>query len=274
MATNAGLVRFDGVAFTTFNALAYSGLASDRVTELVLDGDRLWVGTREGISYVEDGQLFRAEEYTGTTAGMMSAPGGGLWIGNEDIPLQSTAGSTEPLEALNAAAQSVPMFPLICRDGSIWASDGDIGRLLRWDPVGKRINDLHGHVAGDACLKELTSRLQGVPRRALDLVARYGGEEFAIVLPDTDNPGALTIARRVWSVIRDQPFDLGKGLVIDVTVSVGVVSVVPTQTTEPRDLVTGADRALYQANKSGRDRIDVEIAATEPDANSSDGDGN
>jgi len=122
----------------------------------------------------------------------------------------------------------------------------------------KRINDRYGHVAGDACLTQLAKRLQGVPRRALDLVARYGGEEFAIVLPDTDRAGAVTLARRLWSAIRDEPFDLGRGIEIDVTVSIGIASVVPGDSTETRDLVATADLALYRAKQEGRDRIETE----------------
>jgi diguanylate cyclase (GGDEF)-like protein len=119
----------------------------------------------------------------------------------------------------------------------------------------KTLNDRCGHLAGDSCLREIAQRLADRCPRSLDLVARYGGEEFAVLLPDTDAEGAMQVARRLWEVIREQPFEVGDVLSIDLTISVGVATRRPADGQRTRDLVAAADRALYRAKESGRDQV-------------------
>ena len=119
----------------------------------------------------------------------------------------------------------------------------------------KALNDRYGHPTGDACLQQIAARLQGCCRRSLDVVARYGGEEFAVLLPDADPEGALRVARELWSAIRDAPLDVGSGRSVKAAVSVGVATRRPDEGLEPRDLVAAADRALYRAKESGRDKV-------------------
>jgi len=119
----------------------------------------------------------------------------------------------------------------------------------------KRINDRHGHDAGDDALREVAERLRKAVRE-VDVVARYGGEEFLLVLPSTNFSGALSVAERVWRAIGGEKFVLG-GASERITASVGV-AVYPSRDIKTKEqLLKAADRALYQAKHEGRDRICV-----------------
>ncbi len=115
----------------------------------------------------------------------------------------------------------------------------------------KRINDERGHQAGDVALQQLARLIQQVPARANDAAFRFGGEEFAIVLTQTDKASALTKAETLRRVTEESAFlDTGSQL----TVSVGVANF-PDDGMELAQLVTCADRALYQAKNAGRNRV-------------------
>ncbi len=116
----------------------------------------------------------------------------------------------------------------------------------------KRINDTHGHLAGDCVLAQAAQRLV-TQARALDTVARTGGEEFMVLIPQTDAAGAHVAAQRLRAAIGDVPFDLG-GTPRSVTASIGLV-VVDVQDADLTQLLQRADRALYQAKAGGRDRV-------------------
>ncbi len=117
----------------------------------------------------------------------------------------------------------------------------------------KRINDTYGHARGDEVLRELASRL-AEEIREVDVLARYGGEEFVLVLPETGEHGAVTLAERICTAVRRQPFTAGESTVpLRVTVSIGVATF-PEHGHTPATLMRHADEALYAAKGEGRDR--------------------
>ena len=116
----------------------------------------------------------------------------------------------------------------------------------------KRVNDTHGHPTGDEVLSRV-GRLLRASARNLDLPARYGGEEFAVLLYDTDLPGALSFAERFRANLRQLKVSAPTGATVQVSASVGVA--VGSDLVDPDALVDAADRALYRAKSEGRDRL-------------------
>ena len=115
----------------------------------------------------------------------------------------------------------------------------------------KRINDHHGHAAGDAVLRAVA----GVMRDGIvsgETAVRWGGEEFLLVLPDCDAAGALARAERLRLALSASPVDAG-GQRHGVTASLGCAILGPGET--PEALVARADEALYAAKAAGRDRV-------------------
>jgi diguanylate cyclase (GGDEF)-like protein len=123
----------------------------------------------------------------------------------------------------------------------------------------KAYNDRYGHLQGDACLRQIAHALVSTVRRAGDIVARYGGEEFSVVLPGTAHQGAVRVAEQLRAGIEalQLPNDAST-TGPHVTISVGVATIVPQQGISPQTIVAGADRALYQAKRAGRNRVEVD----------------
>lgn len=118
----------------------------------------------------------------------------------------------------------------------------------------KRVNDTHGHAAGDAVLREVAAR-SSRHVRAFDLVARYGGEEFVVVLPETPLPVATMVAERLRAVIAEKPIAVaGIATELSVTISIGVAATRDTSETMA-SLLQRADEALYAAKAEGRNRV-------------------
>jgi diguanylate cyclase (GGDEF)-like protein len=120
----------------------------------------------------------------------------------------------------------------------------------------KSYNDTYGHQLGDDCLCAIATSIAANARRPSDLVARYGGEEFVILLPNTDLPGAIEVAQSMRSQVHRLRIPHRSSEVrAFVTMSFGAASAIPTETTTAEELLELADQALYQAKRSGRDRI-------------------
>ncbi|MET0411010.1 MAG: GGDEF domain-containing protein, partial [Polyangiaceae bacterium] len=118
----------------------------------------------------------------------------------------------------------------------------------------KKLNDTHGHQAGDAVLKGVAEVVQSTVRSE-DVFARYGGEEFAVIARGISQRSAHVLAERVRMAIEDHTTNF-KGVAIRATVSVGVIHVPSTaQVPNPASLVASADACLYEAKHQGRNRV-------------------
>jgi diguanylate cyclase (GGDEF)-like protein len=125
----------------------------------------------------------------------------------------------------------------------------------------KNYNDRYLHPNGDRCLIQVAMSIRNTVRRSGDLVARYGGEEFAIVLPNTDALGAVSVAENIRSAIKNlQIAHEASAVCPHVTISVGVSTIIPNHENDFQALVNAADRALYQAKSQGRDRVTMIVA--------------
>ncbi len=118
----------------------------------------------------------------------------------------------------------------------------------------KIVNDTHGHAAGDEVLEEFAERISS-NIRSIDLAARYGGEEFVVIMPETDAEFALFIAERLRRTISDKPFEISTSKEpINVTVSIGV-SIASDECNTKEKLLSDADKGLYKAKDSGRNKV-------------------
>jgi diguanylate cyclase (GGDEF)-like protein len=116
----------------------------------------------------------------------------------------------------------------------------------------KRVNDRFGHQCGDAVLRGVAAGLAAEVRKS-DLVARYGGEEFCCVLPETDLAGALVVAEKIRAAAEAQEHRW-EGQAVPVTISVGAAEAKPGMA-GAAELVGRADAGLYEAKRSGRNRV-------------------
>jgi diguanylate cyclase (GGDEF)-like protein len=117
----------------------------------------------------------------------------------------------------------------------------------------KAVNDTHGHLAGDEVLMGLCQRLRDALRRD-EILARYGGEEFAVLIPETTLDDARHLAERLREAVAAAPFATNQGE-IPVTVSIGLSGLLGGTSLTPVDFIAEADRNLYLAKTSGRNRV-------------------
>ncbi|MCV2419458.1 ligand-binding sensor domain-containing diguanylate cyclase [Paucibacter sp. DJ2R-2] len=125
----------------------------------------------------------------------------------------------------------------------------------------KRVNDQHGHPAGDEVLRQ-TAELARAQVRSADLLGRLGGEEFALLLPDTDRAGARLLGERLLQAIREREFAYEQHR-LHVSASLGLAQLRPGESLD--SLYARADLALYAAKAAGRDRISDDMDDVEPD---------
>jgi len=119
----------------------------------------------------------------------------------------------------------------------------------------KRINDDFGHPAGDQVLKEFATRIAR-NIRGIDLATRFGGEEFVVIMPDTDQDFACTVAERLRGEVAGEAFAMtGVDEPVNVTVSIGIASLEGGGISTPQALLDRADQALYAAKNNGRNLV-------------------
>jgi two-component system, cell cycle response regulator len=158
-------------------------------------------------------------------------------------------------DALTGAANRGAILSKVESEAARSARQGAHYCLILFDlDFFKRINDSHGHRAGDIVLKEAVRRAQ-IELRPYDVLGRYGGEEFMVLLPGCELRAGAVVAERLRKCFADAPFRIDK-LAIDVTASFGIVcSSQPHNSLEM--LVDAADSALYRAKANGRNRIEL-----------------
>lgn len=119
----------------------------------------------------------------------------------------------------------------------------------------KQINDNHGHQVGDACLTLAGQIISDNLHRPTDFAVRYGGEEFVVVLGDTPLAGAVAVAEKIRQHFEHTPVPINDNESIQITISVGVDSEVPTERADHESLLRRADDYLYRAKEEGRNQV-------------------
>jgi two-component system, cell cycle response regulator len=117
----------------------------------------------------------------------------------------------------------------------------------------KKVNDTHGHPAGDLVLARVAQRINETIRSE-DVFARYGGEEFSLLLRESNEDKAVSCAERCRRAVESTDYDHA-GVTMKVTISLGVASLFDSDYAQAEDLIATADRYLYRAKKAGRNRV-------------------
>jgi diguanylate cyclase (GGDEF)-like protein len=172
---------------------------------------------------------------------------------------------THLIARLSDAAHRDPLTDLLNRRGFQEVFDVELERARRADKplsliVGdldrfKRVNDVHGHAAGDAVLSRVADAIRGA-KRGFDRAARVGGEEFAVLAPDCDEHGAYMLAERIRAAVHEALADKDGA---PLTISFGI-STHPLHGQSADGLLRSADQALYAAKRLGRNRSVISSA--------------
>ena len=122
----------------------------------------------------------------------------------------------------------------------------------------KKLNDEHGHLIGDRVLRSIANTVKA-QLRGVDTASRYGGEEIAVILPRSDMVSAYNVGERIRAAIAESRIttDSEPPKVLTVTASFGVASYPESKAVDGEDLIRRADRALYRAKKTGKNRVEL-----------------
>jgi two-component system, cell cycle response regulator len=143
-----------------------------------------------------------------------------------------------------------------------WRESSPLGVVMVDLDHFKHINDDHGHLAGDAMLREAARRMQNGVRQ-YDSVGRYGGEEFLILLPNCGEAESYSQAERLRKQLNQTDVRIDD-TALRITASFGVTAAIPGEPWTPEGLIRKADEALYVAKKSGRNRVEILSYTAEP----------
>ena len=135
-----------------------------------------------------------------------------------------------------------------------------VGLLLTDIDFFKKVNDQHGHPAGDTILRHVAAVVSSQLREDVDIVARYGGEEFVCVLVGTTDSGAEETSERIRQAVEASSCDIGEAVPKSVTLSLGL-SIFPDDANTAEELIEKADQALYRAKHGGRNRWERALSA-------------
>ncbi len=122
----------------------------------------------------------------------------------------------------------------------------------------KRFNDTHGHQGGDACLRLVAKTIQHQLTNPANRCYRYGGEEFVVLLPNANAAQCSAVAEQLRAAIEGLSFQ-DEGIAEKITISAGVNALIPSASSSFASLINGADQALYQAKREGRNRVCVKV---------------
>lgn len=174
-----------------------------------------------------------------------------LEIANQKLMEFST---TDTLTGLRNRGYFDEMFPSYCVEA--FRHKRPLSVLMLDIDHFKSFNDNYGHLVGDECLRTVASILARMVTRPQDMLARFGGEEFVVVLPDTYAEGAHCVAEKIRRSIADERFRVAEESV-QITLSIGVSSQIPGRPDISQELFEDADKALYTAKRTGRNRVVV-----------------
>ncbi|SED17174.1 response regulator receiver modulated diguanylate cyclase [Pseudomonas mohnii] len=122
----------------------------------------------------------------------------------------------------------------------------------------KTFNDTFGHLEGDEALRKVATAIRDASARPSDLPARYGGEEFALVLPNTSPGGARLVAEKLRMTVQALKIPhISPTEGSSLTISIGLSTITPTAGSNCRELISAADKGLYQAKNNGRNQVGI-----------------
>ncbi|KZL89028.1 phytochrome-like protein cph2 [Clostridium magnum DSM 2767] len=137
-------------------------------------------------------------------------------------------------------------------------SDKPISLIMADIDFFKNYNDNYGHLKGDECLIKVAKAMASSIKRPLDFVARYGGEEFAVILPETDEDGAMVIAETIRKDIEALRITHEHSSVSPyVILSLGIKTIVPKVNYSINEFIEDADKALYNSKLNGRNQVSI-----------------
>jgi diguanylate cyclase (GGDEF)-like protein len=176
--------------------------------------------------------------------------------GERIVGLQEALRVQATQDTLTGAMNRGAIFEVLKRELAHSARSGArVGVVMADLDHFKQINDTHGHPAGDAVLREATTRLKSV-LRAYDALGRYGGEEFMLVLPSCTVQHAAEVAERARRAVADTPV-IAAGTIIPISASFGVAAAGGGAALDLDGVIRAADDALYRAKRAGRNRVDT-----------------
>jgi two-component system chemotaxis family response regulator WspR len=124
----------------------------------------------------------------------------------------------------------------------------------------KSYNDHYGHIKGDLVLQKVVHCIQEITKRPGDSFARFGGEEFVLILPNTDEAGALAVCHKIRAAVEAMNLDHVKSSSGKITISIGVCTITPDIDENFMTFIHHADLALYEAKKRGKNRVVSQLA--------------